>query len=84
MCNITDAVLSSTLKELMADGMLQRQSFDEIPPRVEYRLTPRGASVLPILHQVCRWAGALSQSGGAEDIPQCRKCSYAAASKQPV
>ena len=36
MVNITDAVLAATLKELMADGIVCRQQFDEIPPRVEY------------------------------------------------
>ena len=44
MGNITDAVLSSTLKELMADGMVLRTSYDEIPPRVEYQLTEKGTS----------------------------------------
>ena len=37
MGNITDAVLSSMLKELMTDGMVLRTSYDEIPPRVEYQ-----------------------------------------------
>ena len=36
MANITDAVLATTLKELIADGILVRQSYDEIPPRVEF------------------------------------------------
>ena len=36
MYNITDAVLAATLKELIADGIVNRRSFDEIPPRVEY------------------------------------------------
>lgn len=58
MGNITDAVLSSTLKELMADGMVLRTSYDEIPPRVEYQLTEKGMSVVPILQQICQWAGA--------------------------
>ena len=39
MVDITDAVLSTTLKERMADGMVCRRQFDEIPPRVEYALT---------------------------------------------
>ena len=58
MGNITDAVLSSTLKELIADGMVLRTSYDEIPPRVEYQLTEKGTSVVPILQQICQWAGA--------------------------
>lgn len=46
--NITDAVLASTLKELIAAQIVQRQSYDEIPPKVEYRLTNKGQSVVPI------------------------------------
>lgn len=49
MTNITDAVLATTLKELIADDMIQRQQYDEIPPRVEYSLTAKGQSVVPIL-----------------------------------
>ena len=39
MGNITDAVLASTLKELITDDIVSRTSYDEIPPRVEYALT---------------------------------------------
>lgn len=52
MANITDAVLATTLKELIADGILVRQSYDEIPPRVEYFLTEKGKSVVPILQSI--------------------------------
>lgn len=58
MTNITDAVLATTLKELIADDMIQRQQYDEIPPRVEYSLTAKGQSVVPILQHICQWAGA--------------------------
>ena len=57
MTNITDAVLAVTLKELQQDGMIKRQQFDEIPPRVEYSLTPKGESVIPILQNICLWSG---------------------------
>lgn len=42
MCNITDAVLAATLKDLIEDGIIDRKSYDEIPPRVEYMLTQKG------------------------------------------
>lgn len=57
MCNITDAVLSSTLKELIADKIVIRKSYDEIPPKVEYSLTEKGKSVVPILQNICKWSG---------------------------
>lgn len=41
MINITDAVLASTLKQLIQNGIVDRKSYDEIPPRVEYRLTEK-------------------------------------------
>ena len=54
MANVSDAVLSAALKELMTDGIVARESFDEIPPRVEYSLTEKGTSVVPILQSICK------------------------------
>ena len=76
MGNITDAVLSSTLKELIADGMVLRTSYDEIPPRVEYQLTEKGTSVVPILQQICQWAGAYHKEEQIHPMIQCEKCDY--------
>ena len=79
MCNITDAVLASMLKELTADGILQRKSYDEIPPRVEYFLTERGQSAVPILQNICQWSGAFYRATSENAPEQCRKCSYGSA-----
>ena len=76
MANIADAVLASTLKELMGDGLVARRSFDEIPPRVEYSLTEKGLSVVPILQSICRWAGAYHRQA-EYPLAQCQKCDYA-------
>ena len=76
MVNITDAVLASTLKELIRDNMVERKSFDEIPPRVEYFLTLKGESVVPILQSICRWSGAFHRQEGEHMMAQCRKCDY--------
>ncbi len=54
MGNITDAVLSATLKELISNDIVSRKTYDEIPPRVEYRLSDKGASVVPILQSICQ------------------------------
>ena len=54
LANITDAVLSAALKELLDGGMALRRSYDEIPPRVEYSLTDKGRSAVPILQSICR------------------------------
>lgn len=75
MANITDTVLASTLKQLAATGLVERVSYDEIPPRVEYRLSERGRSVLPILGSICRWSGAFYKQEGSA-LKLCRKCDY--------
>ena len=76
MSNITDAVLAAALKELQADGIVERRQFDEIPPRVEYSLTPKGRSVVPILQSICRWAGIYHKEDMEVSLPQCQKCDY--------
>ncbi len=76
MANITDAVLASTLKELISDGIVSRQQFDEIPPRVEYCLTEKGVSVVPILQTICKWSGAYHKEDNENTMLQCQKCDY--------
>ncbi len=76
MGNITDAVLASTLKELIADDIVSRTSYDEIPPRVEYALTEKGASVVPILQSICHWSGIFYRKTGENTPIQCLKCDH--------
>ncbi len=52
---ITYKTLSSTLKQLEADGLINRKEYPQIPPKVEYSLTQRGRSLIPILDQMCDW-----------------------------
>ena len=47
MYNITDAVLAATLKDLIEDGIVDRKSYDEIPPKVEYSLTSKESQLFP-------------------------------------
>ncbi|MCR2034295.1 winged helix-turn-helix transcriptional regulator [Adlercreutzia mucosicola] len=53
--NISESTLSKQLKELVEDGFLTRTDFGEVPPRVEYTLTPRGKSFVPILLAMKQW-----------------------------
>lgn len=76
MGNITDAVLASTLKSLIANDIVERRSYDEIPPRVEYSLTEKGLSVVPILQSICRWAGVFYKDEGDSPMIQCQKCDH--------
>lgn len=56
--------------------MVEREQFNEIPPHVEYRLSKRGFSVLPILHEMCSRAGQFDKSGKDKTLPRCRRCEY--------
>ncbi len=76
MVNITDAVLASTVKELVNDGIVRRKSYDEIPPKVEYSLTEKGESVVPILQSICKWAGVYYNADNENSLHQCQKCNY--------
>ena len=50
-----DKTLSQTLKELERDGLIHREMYPEIPPKVEYSLTERGQSLVQVLDQLCVW-----------------------------
>lgn len=76
MGNITDAVLASTLKGLIANDIVTRTSYDEIPPRVEYSLTEKGHSVVPILQSICQWSGAFYREESGHPMIQCQKCDH--------
>ena len=76
MVNITDAVLAAALKELIADGIVTRKQYPEIPPKVEYALSAKGQSVLPILISICHWAGLTEKDNCPRDIKLCEKCDY--------
>ncbi|MBQ1435758.1 MAG: helix-turn-helix transcriptional regulator [Clostridia bacterium] len=53
--NITDKVLSDQLKELQRDGLIDRHDYKQIPPKVDYTLTPKGKTLLPIIDQMLVW-----------------------------
>ena len=52
---VTHKMLSTQLKELEWDGLLIRHEYPQIPPKVEYRLTEKGESIMPILQEICKW-----------------------------
>ena len=59
---ISRKMLSKELKELEKNGILIRTSFPEVPPRVEYSLSDKGQSVIPLIHHMCDW--------GEDNMPQ--------------
>ena len=52
---ISFKTLSSSLKELEQDGLIIRKEYPQIPPKVEYSLSERGKSLMPILDGMCEW-----------------------------
>lgn len=52
---ISFKTLSATLKELERDRLVHREEYPQIPPKVEYSLTGRGKSLIPILDAMCEW-----------------------------
>ena len=52
---VSDKVLIQQLKELHADALIERLDYQEIPPRVEYSLTPFGQSLAEALSPLCEW-----------------------------
>ena len=74
--DISPKMLTKQLRELERDGIVERTMYPEIPPRVEYGLTPLAISLVPILGQMAQWGMANLE------LNKCRKpsgsCSRAA------
>ena len=69
--DISQKMLTATLKALEADGLINREVFPEVPPRVEYALTGKGKSLLPLIDNLLTWA-----SNNMEDIIASRERFY--------
>lgn len=54
--DISSRMLAVTLKSLEADGLISRKVYPEVPPKVEYNLTPSGRSLIPHLNSLVGWA----------------------------
>ena len=63
---VSESTLSRQLKELVADDFLERIDHQEVPPRVEYRLTRRGESFKPLLQAMWDWSEAEFEFSQAE------------------
>lgn len=55
---ISDKTLSMNLKELEGDGLIIRNAYPEIPPKVEYSLSERGKSLVKVMDELCVWGNA--------------------------
>jgi DNA-binding HxlR family transcriptional regulator len=67
MPNVTRKMLTQQLRELESDGLVHREVYAEVPPRVEYSLTELGTSVMPVLESLTAWGRTLeAMAGGGE------------------
>ncbi|MDQ1045352.1 helix-turn-helix domain-containing protein [Streptomyces sp. V4I2] len=69
---VTEKVLAAHLRQLEADGIVHREAFDEVPPRVEYSLTPRGAALNAALAPLGAW-GRVNVLGGSAAAGEVRE-----------
>ena len=53
---ITNTMLTTTLKDLVNNGIVSRVQFNEIPPHVEYSLTESGNALLPVFYDLAKWS----------------------------
>lgn len=60
--DVSERVLARQLDELERDGLVERKLYAEVPPRVEYYLTPRGATLCPVIKQIWKWGAQAGES----------------------
>jgi DNA-binding HxlR family transcriptional regulator len=72
MPDISHKVLAATLRSLENEGLISRTVYAEVPPRVEYRISDHGETVLPILQAVRAWGHKHLEWKHLEDDPNCR------------
>lgn len=70
---ITNMMLAQSLKELEAVGIVHREQYNEVPPRVEYTLTNKGSSIVPILMQLAEWGAEHMQEDSSCEV-FCNEC----------
>ena len=63
---ITQKMLTQQLRELEKDGVVDRRVYAQMPPRVEYSLTPMGRSLKPVVDAMCRWGAKQMTAAGTK------------------
>lgn len=64
MPRVSDKMLSSQLRELEAHGLIRREVYAEVPPRVEYAITERGLGAIPVIEALRDWGLLLMREEG--------------------
>lgn len=69
--NVSQKTLTNQLRELEADGLINRKIYAQIPPKVEYSITEKGATLFPILELMCEWGEKNIDDRFELIMPQC-------------
>ncbi len=70
---ITHKTLTNQLRELENDGLIHREVYPEVPPKVEYSITEKGKTLMPILQMMCAWGKENCNSSTVIGSPICSK-----------
>jgi DNA-binding HxlR family transcriptional regulator len=72
MCSVNSKTITKHLRDLEGHGIISRQVYAEVPPRVEYSLTERGRTLLPIIEAMLEWGGKYLPENG-DSCPESAK-----------
>jgi DNA-binding HxlR family transcriptional regulator len=67
LTGVTQKVLTQQLREMERDGIIARQVFAQVPPKVEYSITPLGVSLKPVVEAMHRWGVSHTSSATNRD-----------------
>nr|WP_317357494.1 helix-turn-helix domain-containing protein [uncultured Tyzzerella sp.] len=68
---VSQRTLTNQLRELEADGLINRKIYPQVPPKVEYSITKKGKTLLPILELMCEWGEKNIDDRFELIMPQC-------------
>lgn len=71
LTDISNKMFTQSIRELEADGIVKREIFPVIPPKVEYSLTEKGTTLVPIIENLARWGISICDEVDSDKIKAC-------------
>ena len=69
LTGVTQKMLTQQLREMERHGLVERQVYAQVPPKVVYSLTPLGRSLKPVVDAMCRWGELHGSSAVSREAP---------------